>query len=86
MRGRVLAVVAAAAVAATLALVLPTAWATTATCAAGWSPAVAYTGGATVSHNGRNWTARWWTQNEVPGGASGVWSDQGACGPGTPGP
>ncbi|KAF8154682.1 glycoside hydrolase family 18 protein [Crassisporium funariophilum] len=25
------------------------------------------------------WTAKWWTQNETPGGASGVWTDNGAC-------
>ncbi|GLZ76163.1 hypothetical protein Afil01_09700 [Actinorhabdospora filicis] len=46
-----------------------------------WSPAATYTGGNVVSHKGRNWKAKWWTQNEEPGttGQWGVWSDQGAC-------
>ncbi|KPC87257.1 chitinase, partial [Streptomyces sp. NRRL F-6602] len=30
---------------------------------------------------GRNYTAKWWTQNERPG-SSDVWADQGACGGG----
>ncbi|MFJ2585674.1 glycoside hydrolase family 19 protein [Streptomyces sp. NPDC087538] len=47
-------------------------------CAPGWSSSTAYTAGGTVSHHGRNWTAKWWTQNENPG-ATGVWADQGAC-------
>ncbi|GHC80943.1 chitinase [Streptomyces flavofungini] len=40
-----------------------------------------YTGGKQASYNGRNWTAKWWTQNETPG-RSDVWADQGACGGG----
>ncbi|WP_405753297.1 chitinase [Streptomyces sp. NBC_00012] len=47
-------------------------------CAPAWSPSTAYTQGGTVSHHSRNWTAKWWTQNENPG-ATGVWADQGAC-------
>ncbi|GIH27466.1 chitinase [Acrocarpospora phusangensis] len=39
-----------------------------------------YWGGTTVSHNGRNWLAKWWTQNEAPPGTTGVWADQGSCG------
>ena len=46
--------------------------ASAATCAPAWQPAAVYTGGATVSYNGHNWTAKWWTQNEAPGTA-GVW-------------
>lgn len=46
-----------------------------------WSPVVVYTGGNLVSHNGHNWKAKWWTQNEEPGttGEWGVWADQGVC-------
>jgi len=37
----------------------------------------------TVSYNGHNWTAKWWTQNEAPStGGSGVWTDNGTCGGG----
>jgi predicted chitinase len=39
-----------------------------------------YTGGMSASYNGDNWTAKWWTQGDTPGGAAGVWADQGACG------
>jgi len=36
-------------------------------------------GGDIVSHNGKNWLAGWWTQNEEPGttGDWGVWKVQG---------
>ena len=83
-RPRVLASAAAMAVLAALAVVLPMSSASAATCAAPWNATAVYTGGATVSHNGRNWLARWWTQNEAPPGTSGVWADQGACGGSTP--
>src|SRR6185437_6996385 len=49
-------------------------------CAAPWSSTVAYTGGQTASYNGDNWSAKWWTQGDVPGNnAQDVWVDQGAC-------
>jgi carbohydrate binding protein with CBM5/12 domain/glycosyl hydrolase family 18 (putative chitinase) len=48
-------------------------------CDAAWSSSTAYTGGNEVSYNGHNWTAKWWNYDEVPGGASGVWADDGAC-------
>ncbi|MCX5202614.1 glycosyl hydrolase family 18 protein [Streptomyces sp. NBC_00237] len=40
-----------------------------------------YSGGATVSHKGRQWKAKWWTQGAEPGttGEWGVWQDLGAC-------
>ncbi|GAA0817077.1 carbohydrate-binding protein [Spirilliplanes yamanashiensis] len=59
-----------------------------AACAAAYSDAAVYTGGAVVSHRGRNWAAKWWTQHEVPStGGSGVWRDNGVCGDGpTPPP
>ncbi|WP_440576085.1 glycoside hydrolase family 19 protein [Streptomyces sp. AC154] len=47
-------------------------------CAPLWSSSTVYTAGGTVSHHGRNWTAKWWTRNENPG-ATTVWSDAGAC-------
>ncbi|HWD06694.1 MAG TPA: glycosyl hydrolase family 18 protein [Amycolatopsis sp.] len=47
--------------------------------AAPWSATQVYTGGATVSYNGHQWTARWWTQGDTPGGSQGVWTDDGAC-------
>ncbi|WP_207756801.1 glycoside hydrolase family 19 protein [Nonomuraea cypriaca] len=53
--------------------------ASAAACAGAWNSTAVYTGGATVSYNGHNWTARWWTQNERPGGPE-VWTDNGTCG------
>ncbi|EJD07907.1 glycoside hydrolase family 18 and carbohydrate-binding module family 5 protein [Fomitiporia mediterranea MF3/22] len=46
---------------------------------AAWNSATAYNGGAEVSYSGHLWTAKWWTQNDTPGGAAGVWTDNGAC-------
>lgn len=46
---------------------------------AAWSSGVAYTGGQQVTYNGHLFTAKWWTQGDVPGGAAGVWTDNGAC-------
>ncbi|WP_328477176.1 lytic polysaccharide monooxygenase [Actinoplanes sp. NBC_00393] len=43
-----------------------------------WSASAVYVGGNTVSHNGRIYRAKWWTQGETPGSAD-VWADQGAC-------
>jgi predicted chitinase len=70
----------AATVTGALAVVLPMASASAASCAAPWSSGTVYTGGVAASYNGHNWSAKWWTQNEIPGGASGVWADQGTCG------
>ncbi|MFF4079941.1 glycoside hydrolase family 19 protein [Streptomyces sp. NPDC001777] len=71
-------------------VVLPASTAAAAACAAPWNSSSVYTGGKTASHNGHNWTAKWWTQNETPG-SSDVWADQGSCGgggtdPGEPNP
>ena len=34
----------------------------------------------TVVHDGHRWSARWWTQGDVPGAnAQDVWTDQGTC-------
>ncbi|MDK0520487.1 glycoside hydrolase family 19 protein [Streptomyces sp. ML-6] len=64
-----------------LLVVLPASTAAAAECAAPWNSSSVYTGGKTASHNGHNWTAKWWTQNETPG-SSDVWADQGSCGDG----
>jgi chitinase len=48
-------------------------------CAPAWNSSTAYTSGNQVSYNGHNWTANQWNYNEVPGGASGAWNDNGSC-------
>ncbi|MBB2939600.1 chitinase [Amycolatopsis bartoniae] len=48
-------------------------------CPAAWSATTAYNGGAVVSYNGHSWTAKWWTYGDTPGGAAGVWTDNGTC-------
>jgi chitinase len=53
---------------------------TTGSCpAAAWVSNVAYVSGNVVSYNGHKWTANQWNYNEVPGGPSGAWNDNGAC-------
>ena len=42
-------------------------------------PNQAYVAGDVVSYNGHKWTAKWWTEADVPGGAAGVWVDNGPC-------
>ncbi|MFD0599114.1 carbohydrate-binding protein [Catellatospora coxensis] len=81
-RQRSLALAGVLAVVAALAVILPSSSASAANCVAAWQSSSVYTGGMTASHNGRNWLARWWTQNETPGVAE-VWSDQGTCTGGT---
>ena len=49
------------------------------TCNPAWSSTSSYSTGAKVSYNGHNWTANQWNYNEVPGGSSGAWNDNGAC-------
>jgi chitinase len=46
---------------------------------AAWNSGTAYTGGMQVSFNGHLWTAKWWTEADTPGGAAGVWTDNGPC-------
>jgi len=50
-------------------------------CSAGaWNSSTAYVGGSVVSYNGHKWTAKWWTQGDVPGNnGQGVWTDNGTC-------
>ncbi|KAJ7274559.1 glycoside hydrolase [Mycena haematopus] len=46
---------------------------------AAWVSTVAYVGGSQVTYNGHLWQANWWSEADVPGGASGDWADLGAC-------
>ncbi len=46
---------------------------------AAWSSTTAYTGGSKVTYNGSLWQAKWWTYNDVPGGAAGVWILLSSC-------
>ncbi|MFD4985580.1 glycoside hydrolase family 19 protein [Streptomyces sp. NPDC058374] len=78
---RVLSLLTALAAVVAALVVLPAATAQAATCATAWNSSAVYTGGQSASYNGRNYTAKWWTQNERPG-SSDVWADQGACGTG----
>jgi chitinase len=50
-------------------------------CAPAWSSSAVYVKDNQVSYQSKNYTAKWWTQNEVPtaSGEWGVWSDKGAC-------
>ncbi|RKT73672.1 putative chitinase [Saccharothrix variisporea] len=77
-----MAAIATIVVGAALTVAVATTSASAAACATPWSASAVYTGGMTASHNGHNWSAKWWTQNETPGTAQ-VWADQGTCGGGT---
>lgn len=44
-----------------------------------WNSTTAYVGGNEVTYNGSLWKAKWWTQNDVPGGPAGVWTLVGSC-------
>jgi chitinase len=46
---------------------------------AAWNNQTAYGGGSVVTNGGHKWTANQWNFNEVPGGSSGAWNDNGAC-------
>jgi len=55
--------------------------ATSVTCSgAAWSATTAYNGGDTVTYSNHSWTAKWWSYADTPGGAAGVWTDNGTCG------
>ena len=51
----------------------------TGSCATAWVNNAAYVRGNVVSHGGHNWTANQWNYDEVPGGPSGAWDDDGPC-------
>lgn len=86
-RNRRAAIIAAAALAtAGTAIALPIALAgnasaETACAGAAWTSGDVYVGGDLVSHDGREYRAKWWTTGETPGttGEWGVWEDLGAC-------
>ncbi|MFB4419540.1 carbohydrate-binding protein [Streptomyces sp. QL37] len=44
-----------------------------------WTASSVHRAGDTVAHDGRLWTAKWWTRNGTPGAANGPWRDGGAC-------
>jgi chitinase len=44
-----------------------------------WNATTAYTGGSEVTDNGSLWQAKWWTYDDVPGGAAGVWTLISSC-------
>ncbi|KAJ7352590.1 glycoside hydrolase [Mycena albidolilacea] len=46
---------------------------------AAWVSTVPYDGGSRVTYNSHLWQANWWSEADVPGGASGDWADLGAC-------
>jgi chitinase len=46
---------------------------------AAWNSSTAYGAGSVVSNGGHKWTANQWNFNEVPGGPSGAWNDNGPC-------
>jgi chitinase len=46
---------------------------------AAWNNQTAYPSGSVVSNGGHKWTANQWNDDEVPGGPSGAWNDDGAC-------
>ncbi|KAF0813852.1 Glucan endo-1,3-beta-glucosidase A1 [Andreprevotia sp. IGB-42] len=55
-------------------------------CYAAWNSGTAYNGGAQVSYANRNYSAKWWTQGNVPANSTGdglPWNDLGACGGGS---
>ncbi|MGC4797395.1 Chitinase [Micromonospora saelicesensis] len=82
-RLRALVALAALIVTGGLVAVIPATAASAAACSASWQASAVYWGDAQVSHNGRNYRAKWWTQNEAPPGTTGVWEDLGACGGGS---
>jgi len=51
----------------------------TGSCTTAWVNNMAYVSGNEVSYDGDNWTANQWNYDEVPGGASGAWNNDGAC-------
>jgi chitinase len=57
---------------------------TTCANASAWNATTPYGGGSVVAYNGHKWTAKWWTQGDIPGSNSqNVWTDNGTCTGGT---
>src|SRR5690349_12777021 len=67
LRPRILAPLCALAVTAALAIIIPITSASAATCTAPtWNAATAYNGGAQVSYDNHQYTAKWWSQGHRP--------------------
>ncbi|MEU8521937.1 glycoside hydrolase family 19 protein [Streptomyces sp. NPDC048577] len=81
MLRRLLILLSALCTAVGLAVIVPATAGAAPACVAAWNSSSVYTGGMTASYNGRNWYAKWWTQNERPG-TTDVWRDEGTCGGG----
>lgn len=83
-RVRAAAMVATAAVAASLLSTAVGAQAATVDCDPAWETQHVYVGGDAASYDGDNYRAKWWTQGDVPGagGEWGPWQLMGACGAG----
>jgi len=54
---------------------------TSGTCAGipAWTSAAIFVGGDQAIYNSDLWTAQWWTEGDIPGGAAGVWINDGPC-------
>src|SRR3954447_26751532 len=84
LRSRRAAIVAAVgvAIAGTAVAVVPMAASSAAAaCFEAWNSSKVYTNGMSVSYQSKNYTAKWWTQGEIPAnsGQWGVWADKGPC-------
>jgi chitinase len=79
-RSLVLALTAALAAGGSAVYIAGSASAATA-CVSAWSASKIYVNGDSASYQSHNYTAKWWTQGEVPtaSGEWGVWADKGAC-------
>ncbi|KAG8751557.1 hypothetical protein FRC11_009284, partial [Ceratobasidium sp. 423] len=50
-------------------------------CPPEWQWNTAYPAGSVVTYGGHKWTANQWNYNQIPGGTSGAWGDDGVCPP-----
>jgi chitinase len=73
---------------ATAAILPMTTSSAAAACSPAWSSSTIYNKDDNASYQGKNYTAKWWTQGEIPtnSGQWGVWADKGACGGNPPTP
>ncbi|KAG2753615.1 carbohydrate-binding module family 5 protein [Suillus brevipes Sb2] len=44
-----------------------------------WRKSSIYVKGDQVKHKGHLWMAKWWTQDDIPGGDANAWLDEGSC-------
>jgi chitinase len=57
----------------------PTSSPSTGSCTGARADNQSYSSGDVVSYNGDQWTANQWNYDEVPGGSSGAWNNDGPC-------